>query len=164
MIATEPAMKTASRSTPRWRAPALLMSVILASCGGGGGGGSTTAPPPPSTKVTYVTGSISGFGSVIINGVRYESDSATVTKEGKTATQGDLKAGEVITLRAETGADGVPHAKSIEQGRLVQGSVTAIDTAANTLTISGVVVQVTDRKSTRLNSSHSSVSRMPSSA
>ena len=125
-----------------------LLSFVLVACGGGGGGSAAPAPtggtnPPPTTKVTYVTGSISGFGSVIVNGVRYESDSATVTKEGKSATQNDLKAGEVITLRAETGSDGVPHAKAIEQSRLAQGPVTAIDAAAQTLTIAGIVIQVT---------------------
>lgn len=124
-----------------------LFSMVLAACGGGGG--STAAPsptvsaPPPSTKTTYVTGNISGFGSVIVNGVRYESDAATVSKEGKVATQNELKAGEVVTLRAETGADGVPHAKTIEQGRLVQGTVTLVDTVASTLTIAGILVQVT---------------------
>ncbi len=118
----------------------------LAACGGGGSTTSPTVvgPAPVTAKVTFVTGPISGFGSVIINGVRYESESATVSKEGKTASQTDLKAGEIITLRAETGADGVPRAKSIEQSRLVQGSVTAIDAAGNTLTIAGIVITVTD--------------------
>lgn len=121
-----------------------LVSLALVACGGGGGSTPVaTAPTTPTAKVTFVTGAISGFGSVIINGVRYESDSATVSKEGKTAGQTDLKTGEVITLRAETGADGVPHAKAIEQSRLVQGPVTAIDTANNTLTIAGTVVTVT---------------------
>lgn len=122
-----------------------LVSLALTACGGGGGGSTPVAvtPAPTTAKVTFVTGAISGFGSVIINGVRYESDSATVSKEGKNATQTDLKTGEVITLRAETGADGVPHAKAIEQSRLVQGAVTAIDTANNTLTIAGTVISVT---------------------
>ena len=126
---------------------ASLFSLVMAACGGGGSSTSltATAPAPTSNKVTFVTGPISGFGSVIINGVRYESDSATVSKEGKSAAQTDLKAGEIVTLRAETGADGVPRAKAIEQSRLVQGPVSAIDTTANTLTIAGIVVTVTRR-------------------
>jgi hypothetical protein len=132
--------------------PSLLavgaLTLGLTACGGGGGSTaapSATGPTPPAatTAVTYVTGAISGFGSVIINGVRYESDSATVSKEGKSATQTDLKTGEVITLRAEKGADGINRAKAIEQSRLVQGPVTAIDTAAETLTIAGTVIAVT---------------------
>ena len=124
------------------------LTLGLTACGGGGGSASTPSavgptPPTATTAVTFVTGAISGFGSVIINGVRYESDSATVSKEGKSATQTDLKAGEVITLRAEKGADGVYHAKAIEQSRLVQGPVTAIDTVNNTLTVNGTVVTVT---------------------
>ncbi len=121
----------------------------LSACGGGGGSTSTPpsavgpTPPVATTTVTFVTGAISGFGSVIINGVRYESDSATVSKEGKSSTQTDLKTGEVITLRAEKGADGVNRAKAIEQSRLVQGPVTAIDTTNDTLTIAGTVISVT---------------------
>lgn len=131
--------------TKRWTAAAAVFTFLLSACGGGGGSAppaTTTAPPPVTAKTTYVTGSIAGFGSVIVNGVRYESDSATVSKEGKTATQADLKAGEVITLRAETGSDGVPRAKAIEQRRLLQGTVSAIDDVADTLTIAGIVVQV----------------------
>jgi len=136
-----------ARSNPWWASVALV-SLLLSACGGGGGGGTAppatgTTPPPVTTKTTYVTGSIAGFGSVIVNGVRYESDSATVSKEGKTASQADLKAGEVITLRAETGSDGVPRAKAIEQRRLLQGTVSAVDDVADTLTVSGIVVQVT---------------------
>ena len=124
------------------------LTLGLTACGGGGGSTSAPtanvpAPPTATTPVTFVTGAISGFGSVIINGVRYESDSATVSKEGKSATQTDLKAGEVITLRAEKGADGINHAKAIEQSRLVQGPVTAIDTTNETLTIAGTVISVT---------------------
>lgn len=125
-----------------------VVTLGLSACGGGG---STSTPPsavgptPPvaTTTVTFVTGAISGFGSVIINGVRYESDSATVSKEGKSSTQTDLKTGEVVTLRAEKGADGVNRAKAIEQSRLVQGAVTAIDTTNDTLTIAGTVISVT---------------------
>ncbi len=90
----------------------------------------------------FVTGAIAGFGSVIVNGVRYDTDSAQVSIEDKPATAGELRVGEVIRLTAEVDAQGVARAKSIEQDHLMQGAVQAVDTAAGTLTIAGQVITV----------------------
>ena len=87
-----------------WTAAAL--ATLVAGCGGGGGGGSDTGgsnpPPAASGKTTIVKGAITGFGSVIVNGVRYDTDSAAVRIEDKPASVMDLKVGEVIRLVAET--------------------------------------------------------------
>jgi hypothetical protein len=119
---------------------------MVAACGGGGGssGGSSGGNPPPTGtgKTTFVSGAISGFGSVIVNGVHYESDSARVTLEGRSGTVGDLKVGEVVHLEAEIDAQGKAHARTIEQERLAQGVVQAVDPVAGTLTIGGLVVHV----------------------
>lgn len=128
----------------QWILPAAL-ALLVAACGGGGGGtGSTGGSPPPTstTKKTFVTGAISGFGSVIVNGVHYESDSAKVTLNGKSGTVGQLKVGEVVHLEAEIDAQGKAHARTIEQDRLAQGVVQAVDPVAGTLTIGGVVIHV----------------------
>ena len=124
------------------------VALLVAGCGGGGGGatdGGTTSNPPPatgSTKTTFVTGAIAGFGSVIVNGVRYDTDSAQVSIEDKPATAAELKVGEVIHLTAEVDAQGVARAKSITQDHLIQGAVQAVDTVAGTLTIAGQVITV----------------------
>jgi mono/diheme cytochrome c family protein len=125
------------------------VAVLVAACGGGGGSGGATGGPPVTgtTKTTFVTGAISGFGSVIVNGVRYESDSATVTLEGHPGTVGQLKVGEVIHLKAEIDAQGNSHAKAIDQERLAQGTVQAVDVAAGTLTIAGQVIHVDNETS-----------------
>ncbi len=139
-------MKSVQRNFFKIAAVALLVS----GCGGGGGGGGatdggTTSNPPPatgSTKTTFVTGAIAGFGSVIVNGVRYDTDSAQVSIEDKPATASQLKVGEVIHLTAEVDAQGVARAKSISQDHLIQGAVQAVDTVAGTLTIAGQVITV----------------------
>ena len=122
------------------------MALLVAGCGGGGGGGSTSSPPPSTggttTKTVFVTGAIAGFGSVIVNGVRYDTDSATVRIDDKAATPGQLQVGEVIRLKAEIDSGGVARAKTIDQDRLVQGVVEAVDMAAGTLTIAGQVITV----------------------
>ena len=83
-------MKSVQKNVPGMMAVALL----AAGCGGGGGGtdGGTTSNPPPATgttTTTFVTGAIAGFGSVIVNGVRYDTDSAQVSIEDKPATAGE---------------------------------------------------------------------------
>jgi hypothetical protein len=128
-----------------WTLPAAI-AVLLAACGGGGGGSSSTGGTPPpvtgTTRTTFVTGAISGFGSVIVNGVHYESDSAKVTMEGKPGTVGALQVGDVVHLEAEIDAQGKAHAKTIDQERLAQGVVQAVDPVAGTLTIDGLVIHV----------------------
>ena len=124
------------------------MAALVAGCGGGGGSGGSTSNPPPSGggttsgKTTFVTGAIAGFGSVIVNGVRYDTDSAQVSIEDKPSTAAQLRVGEVIRLTAEVDAQGVARAKSIQQDHLLQGAVQAVDVAAGTLTIAGQVITV----------------------
>ena len=128
------------------------VALLVAGCGGGGGGGessggSVSNPPPPpvtagSSKTVYVTGAIAGFGSVIVNGVRYDTDSAQVSIEDKPATAAQLRVGEVIHMQAEVDSQGVARARSIAQDHLIQGAVQAIDRVAGTLTIAGQVITV----------------------
>ena len=124
------------------------VALLVAGCGGGGTSddGAPSNPPPATgtttTKTTFVTGAIAGFGSVIVNGVRYDTDSAQVSIEDKPATAAELKVGEVIHLTAEVDAQGVARAKSISQDHLIQGAVQAVDTVAGTLTIAGQVITV----------------------
>ncbi len=85
--------------------------LALAACSGGGGStppgqvGSSPPPPPPppvSTSVSAV-GTITGFGSVFINGVRYSTDGTTVVAiEGQSDVTGDisaLKLGMKVTVK-----------------------------------------------------------------
>lgn len=120
-----------------------LVAMLAAGCGGGGGG--STSNPPPSggtTKTVFVTGAIAGFGSVIVNGVHYETESSVVKIEDKSGTAGDLKVGEVVRIKAEVDSKGVARAKTIDQDRLIQGVVEAVDLTASTLTIAGQVITV----------------------
>jgi hypothetical protein len=50
--------------------------VGLAACGGGGSSSSTPQPAAQSAPVVS-SGAITGFGSVFVNGVRFETSSAT---------------------------------------------------------------------------------------
>lgn len=121
------------------------VAVLVAGCGGGGGDGSSggTSNPPPSggtSQTVFVSGAITGFGSVIVNGVRYDTDSAQVSIENQPASAMDLKVGQVVRIEATVDANGNARAKSVSQDDLLQGPVTAIDVAAGTITVAGQVV------------------------
>jgi cytoskeletal protein CcmA (bactofilin family) len=77
-------------------AAVLIATAMLgtAGCGGGGGGGDTPPPgggnPPPDpdggitrTGVAVAVGSIEGVGSVIVNGITYNTDNADVSDDGQ---------------------------------------------------------------------------------
>ncbi len=128
------------------------VAVVVTACGGGGGGGSPsggdpsggTPPPAATTKTRLVTGAISGFGSVIVNGVRYDTSAAQVRIEDRPGTLSELAVGQVVRIEAEVDDRGGARAKTIDQHRLVQGTVQAVDAAAGTLTIAGQVIRVDD--------------------
>ena len=118
--------------TGRWVATAAMAATLVA-CGGGGGSSSPTGPSNGSAARTWVTGAIDGFGSVIVNGVHYETGSSSVTIEGRSGTEGELEVGDVVRIEAERDSSGRMQARSIDQDRLVQGTVQSVDVAAGTL-------------------------------
>ena len=71
----------------------LATALGLAACGGGGSGGnnaSSPPPPPAGPTAVAVVGTITGFGSVYVNGIRYEVRSDTVVDiEGEAESMGD---------------------------------------------------------------------------
>jgi len=120
------------------------LALLVAACGGGGSSGDPSSAPPPagSTKTVLVTGTISGFGSVIVNGVHYDTSTATVRIDDQPSSDDLLEVGEVVRLEAEVDGQGTARAKLIEQHHLIEGTVEAVDVAAGTLVIAGQVVRV----------------------
>jgi hypothetical protein len=113
----------------------------LAACGGGGDGadGETAAE-------NFTTGPITGFGSVIVGGIRFDDKLALIVDEdGNRATSDDLRLGCVIDIdaaridRAEMRAV----ALRIALGGALVGPVNSIDAAATTFKLLGQTVLVT---------------------
>ena len=55
---------------------ALWLALLLTGCGGGVESGGTGATP-----ASFASGPITGFGSVIVNGVRFDDSKAVVTDD-----------------------------------------------------------------------------------
>lgn len=124
-------------------AAALLLS-LLAGCGGGGQDSASSASAAPSASAAVLTeGTLGGFGSIYVNGVRFDESSATVLDDaGSTKTASALKLGMQVSVDSGTvdSATGTAKASQVRYGSLVLGPVSAVDAAAGTLTVLGQAV------------------------
>ena len=79
----------------------LLALVFFAGCGGGGGGGGASSPTATAQN-SFSTGAISGFGSVIVNGVHWSDDaSVEITLDDDKGIKDDLRVGMVVEIEGE---------------------------------------------------------------
>jgi hypothetical protein len=127
-------------------AQVLCVTALLAACGGGGSDGSSDSTD---TATAYSSGSITGFGSVIVNGVRFDDSSASITDDDDVpVSRDDLRLGmtaEVQGAGVTTDSQGRHgRALAIRLGNEIVGPVSAVDATAKTLTALGQVVDVTD--------------------
>jgi len=88
-----------------------LATVLIALNGcGGGGGGSTVAGIGGTGKIA--SGTITGFGSIFVNGIEYDIDNASIEvndDDSAGLSQDDLRIGMVVTVTADvfdTNSDG----------------------------------------------------------
>jgi hypothetical protein len=114
---------------------AILLAITLVSaCGGSSGGGGVSPPPPPPpppptggitrTGVAIAVGPITGFGSVIVNGVRYDTSSATFTKDGVDSSQAEMSVGEFVVVTGTIDDDNTNAvATTVEFEDLVEGPI-----------------------------------------
>ncbi|MFQ5589120.1 MAG: DUF5666 domain-containing protein, partial [Nitrospiria bacterium] len=115
--------------------PLMLVALLTASCGGGSGGNQTASGGIGGTGISQ--GSVTGFGSVILNGVKFNTDNATFTVDDKPGTQANLAVGMQVKIRV--GEDGIT-AETVEFEPEVEGPVENINFATNTLTVLGRTV------------------------
>jgi len=123
---------------------ALLASLaligLLTACSSGGEGGSQT-PLGGIDGGGFAKGTVSGFGSVIVNGVTFSTTNATFTINGQPGTQADLRVGDVVTVVGSiTGTTGT--ATSVTFDDDVDGPVQSVDVAQGVLVVMGQTVRI----------------------
>jgi len=102
----------------------LLIALGIPACGGGGGSAASLAGIG-GTGITS-TGTITGFGSIFVNGVEYQSGSANVTIDGTSANDTALKLGMVVTVKGSIDSSGTRGtADSIMNSAELKGPITA---------------------------------------
>ncbi len=92
---------------------------------------------------TGVRGTITGFGSILVNGLKLEFDHTTkVETDGKPTTLEALRIGQIVQGVARTDKSGKLSLAAVEIQHAVTGPISAIDYTAETLTVLGQKVRL----------------------
>lgn len=122
----------------------LLAALWLTGCGGGSGGPAgdfAGVDRPGAPAIAF--GAVTGFGSVIVNGVRYDTSKAAFRIDGRPGTQNELEVGDVVTVTGTVASGGLTGAAdTVTFDDNVEGPIAAIDAAAGTLLVLGQTVIV----------------------
>ena len=105
----------------------IACGIFLVACGGGGSSSSDETAGIGGTGI--VVGKLTNFGSVFVNGGRFDTDMSQFIVDDDVATQGDLAIGMVVKVKVKT-LDGVftETAIEVEYDDEVQGPVISIST------------------------------------
>ena len=137
------------------RLAGFLVATLLTvgACGGGSGGG-VAAPLPTSpqpvggitrTGVAFAVGPVTAFGSVVVNGITYDTSAAKITVDGQQATQADLAVGDMVLVKGTIDDDNTNAvAESVESDDIVEGPVSSINTGTEIMVVLGQTVKFGD--------------------
>ncbi len=135
------------RATPTRRQAllALLGTALLPACGGG----TDVAGVSSGGTGSFTSGTITGLGSVIVNGIRYDDSTASVTIGGVSSTASALQLGMVVRIQGSAitapvtaGALATATATSIACGSEWKGRIDTVDVNTGTFTLLGQTVRV----------------------
>jgi Domain of unknown function (DUF5666) len=127
----------------RWRATVSVVCslAVLLSCGGGVDSGGTGAP------VTLASGPVSGLGSVTVNGVRFDDDSASIVDQDDIAlTTDQLQVGMSARIDASavvSGSQPMATALTIRTNSEIIGPVDSVGPFGATMVVLGQSVRLT---------------------
>jgi hypothetical protein len=115
---------------------------LLFACGGSDDDSPVTALTTDTP--TTVVGPITGFGSVVVNGIRLDDSAATFTMDDAVMTRDRLRIGMTVQVRARIRSDGTAVADSIQYNDCMEGPITAMNRVQNTVEVMGQTVHVDD--------------------
>ena len=118
-----------------------LVAMALAACSDSD---SFVASPPAASTTDVVTiGPITGFGSVVAHGVRYDTSSTTVLVNGQPGSLSSLRVGMMVSIKGTVDdRTGVARAGEIRFAADLTGPVTSVDRDNGTFVMLGRTVVV----------------------
>jgi hypothetical protein len=121
----------------------LIVLIACVVCGCGGGGGTQTAGIDGSGAPVagQASGSIVGFGSIIVYGTHYSTSSAAILIDGEPGTEAQLAVGHTVFVTRTADNVSPSVATAIEFEHDIEGPVDSV-VAASTLVVAGQTVQV----------------------
>jgi hypothetical protein len=130
-----------------WLAAAIGLGTLLLACGGRGDGVAVFSIGSPTATNIAVSGPISGFGSVIVNGVRFDDSTAALTLDDDVSSRDqDLRLGMVVEVTGNRNANDITQgtATTISGSSFAQGPIGTINTINKQLTILGLLVTISN--------------------
>lgn len=118
--------------------------ILVAACGGSGG---SYAGIEGTGSPMVASGTVSSYGSVYVNGVRYNTDSAVIEIDGMNASEEALGLGMVVRIEGTLSGEGLATAQRIVHDRGLRGPVSRVASstaATKELTVLGQRVVVHD--------------------
>lgn len=129
-------MQTFKRVTALAGLAGAVLGLVVA-CGGGG------ANFAGIDRLGVTNGTINGFGSIIVNGVEYETDDATFDIRDSSGDQSALRVGQQVTISWDSLDNGATRrARTVTYDRTLEGPIQSIDPVNGTLVVLGQVVIV----------------------
>lgn len=146
---------------------AVILAGSLAACGGGSGSttGITASTDGTSLIITPITASsavassassaviqakttlaqgvVTGFGSVIVNGVHYDVEDAAITVDGDSNVESDLGVGQIVRITATMGDNGRGKATKLEGESQLRGPIDSIDLTTGVIVALGQSILLT---------------------
>jgi Domain of unknown function (DUF5666) len=121
----------------------LLAAMIAAFTVACGGSGSSNISSPTGMSAVMATGTITGFGSIFVNGTEFQTTNTTIRKNGQTVGQSQLAVGEVARIKGQKNdAGGQGTAEEVDVDEAVVGPISAIDTTKNVVTVLAQMVKI----------------------
>ncbi|MEX0709291.1 MAG: DUF5666 domain-containing protein [Woeseia sp.] len=89
----------------------------------------------------FASGPINSFGSVIVNGVTYDTSGAEIIADDQVVTESALKVGQIVLISATSDGTTLSADRIVYDDNL-EGPIESIDVAGNVLTVLGQTVRV----------------------
>jgi hypothetical protein len=125
------------------RAPSLLCATLLTVACSGGSAGFSGIDRTGEPRFGFAFGTVTGFGSIIVNGVHYETDSSTFDIDDSPGSQDDLSVGDVVLVEATQASGSTTwNATSVTFDDNVEGPISSIDPTTNSFVALGQTVIV----------------------
>lgn len=121
-----------------------VMAGSLVACGGGGSDSSGSGSASTGTSV----GPVSGFGSVYVNGTRFETNGSVASDDG-ISREGQLEKGMIVKIRGSWADDGQGRADRLDYDDSVRGPLQAASwddvEGVGTLQVAGQSIVIDDQ-------------------
>lgn len=122
----------------------MVLSAGLVACGGGSSDKDSQSNSSRSAASNLVTqGMITGFGSVIVNGVHYDVDEANLSVDDDSVVESELDVGQMVRIVGSAHKNGHGKAVSLISETQLRGPIESIDLTAGVIVALGQTILIT---------------------